>query len=71
MCRVILRPDTLVCVDVYSTVCRRYPCIISIAQNIQHDVGSREFARSVLLVFAAALVFFMQAGFAMVRLYNS
>lgn len=37
-----------------------------VAKTIQGDVGSREFSRSVLLVYAAALVFFMQAGFAMV-----
>ena len=36
-------------------------CIVSHA-----DVGARQFARDVLLVFAAALIFFMQAGFAMV-----
>jgi Amt family ammonium transporter len=35
-------------------------CIVSNA-----DIGARQFARDVLLVFAAALIFFMQAGFAM------
>ena len=40
-------------------------CLASELANVQnHD--SREFSRSVLLVYAAALVFFMQAGFAMV-----
>jgi hypothetical protein len=37
-----------------------------LAQHIQADVGSRDFSRDVLLVYAAAMVFFMQAGFAMV-----
>jgi ammonium transporter, Amt family len=37
-----------------------------LAKQLQSDVGSRDFSRDVLLVYAAAMVFFMQAGFAMV-----
>ncbi|GKZ01253.1 ammonium transporter Amt3 [Mayamaea pseudoterrestris] len=37
-----------------------------IARTMQKEVGTHEYARSVLLVFAASLIFFMQAGFAMV-----
>ena len=44
-----------------------YIVLYSIAQTMQKEVGTHEYARSVLLVFAAALIFFMQAGFAMVR----
>lgn len=33
---------------------------------LSREQGSREFARLLLLIYAAALVFFMQAGFAMV-----
>lgn len=36
------------------------------SRHLSPEVGSREFSRTVLLVYAAALVFFMQAGFAMV-----
>jgi len=36
------------------------------SEQLSNDVGAREFSRQVLLVYAAALVFFMQAGFAMV-----
>jgi ammonium transporter, Amt family len=36
------------------------------SDQLSSDVGSRQFSRDVLLVYAAALVFFMQAGFAMV-----
>ena len=36
------------------------------SQILSVETGSREFARSVLLIYSAALVFFMQAGFAMV-----
>jgi Amt family ammonium transporter len=36
------------------------------SDNLSNDVGAREFSRSIMLVYAAALVFFMQAGFAMV-----
>jgi hypothetical protein len=35
---------------------------------MQKEVGTHEYARTILLVFAASLIFFMQAGFAMVRL---
>jgi Amt family ammonium transporter len=34
--------------------------------ELQHDLGSRAFSQQVLVVYAAALVFLMQAGFAMV-----
>lgn len=37
-----------------------------IARHVQPDIGSLRFARSMSLLFAAALVFVMQAGFAMV-----
>jgi Amt family ammonium transporter len=37
-----------------------------VSSQLNNDVGAREFAQGVLLVYAAALVFFMQAGFAMV-----
>jgi ammonium transporter, Amt family len=33
---------------------------------LSRDVGARDYARSVMLIYAAALIFFMQAGFAMV-----
>eukprot|EP00977_Amphora_coffeiformis_P002031 scaffold381_cov178-Amphora_coffeaeformis.AAC.20 len=36
------------------------------SQILSRETGSREFARKVLLIYSAALVFFMQAGFAMV-----
>jgi Amt family ammonium transporter len=36
------------------------------SDQLSNDVGSREFSRTVLLVLAGGLVFFMQAGFAMV-----
>jgi len=36
------------------------------SDQLSNDVGAREFSRSALLVYAAGLVFFMQAGFAMV-----
>jgi ammonium transporter, Amt family len=37
-----------------------------LSARLQNDVGSHDYARHVLLLYAAALVFFMQAGFAMV-----
>ena len=37
-----------------------------ISQVLSRETGSREFSRNVLLIYSAALVFFMQAGFAMV-----
>lgn len=37
-----------------------------VAESLSGDRGSREFARLLLLIYSAALVFFMQAGFAMV-----
>jgi hypothetical protein len=37
-----------------------------ITLKLNNDVGARELSQGVLLVYAAALVFFMQAGFAMV-----
>jgi Amt family ammonium transporter len=36
------------------------------SDNLSNDVGTREFSRSIMLVYAAGLLFFMQAGFAMV-----
>jgi Amt family ammonium transporter len=36
------------------------------SDNLSNDVGAKEFSRSIMLVYAAGLVFFMQAGFAMV-----
>jgi hypothetical protein len=34
------------------------------SDHLSNDVGAREFSRSIMLVYAAGLVFFMQAGFA-------
>lgn len=42
-----------------------YDLLGCVSAQLSNEVGSREFSRSVLLVYAAALVFFMQAGFAM------
>jgi len=39
--------------------------VVCVANTFQSDVGARLLARTVMLVFAAAMVFFMQAGFAM------
>lgn len=40
--------------------------LLCYSEYLSNDVGAREFSRSIMLVYAAALVFFMQAGFAMV-----
>jgi Amt family ammonium transporter len=54
------------CVNQVGDATNTSAILICFSDNLSNDVGAREFSRSIMLVYAAGLVFFMQAGFAMV-----
>jgi Amt family ammonium transporter len=56
----------LFCVNKVGDATNTAAILSCFSDNLSNDVGAREFSRTIMLVYAASLVFFMQAGFAMV-----
>jgi hypothetical protein len=54
------------CVNKVGDATNTSAILICFSDNLSNDVGAREYSRTIMIVYAAGLVFFMQAGFAMV-----